>query len=403
MTWYEEITTNDLIVKPDQIWGDYSSIPPAPNLATAQANAVANPSIIDDFSLAANAIRLTPSPNNKVFFATSVYDDLSTRLRNWIMPQLIPRTDLGWEGFPSIGYAVKLWDGDPNAGGSEITTSEEQSGAIVGWWMNYGAGAIKVASSFTGISDPTQVYLTGFQYIGAEGSTGVGSGGVTGTPTRIGAEDIDGTTNAIDTDISLYTVPASTYPAKVKIIAVNRNGLTVPTPSTRIAHVDGAIGAVANEDYLWYDVLLQPNESKYIEIDGMEVGDSILVRSDTTDVNFLATALYQTTDGGYKRIAATTVVADTDTSLFQASGSDYEDCSIHICNKDASNAVTYRVALIDGAVGAIAVEDYIIFDELITENEGFTFTESFHLPDGYTVAVRASDADVNFLLYGRER
>lgn len=400
LTWYEELTTNDLIVKPGQIWGDYATIPPAPNLIAAQAAAVAFPLIIADYSAPASAIHLTPSPNNKVFFATSVFGDLTTRMRNWIMPQIIPRTDLGWEGFPSVGYMIKLYNGDPSLGGVEITTSQEQAGAIVGWWMNFGAGAIKVASSFASIVDPNDIWMTGFQYIGAEGSGG-GSSGITGTPIRVGAEDIDGAINTIDTDISLYIVPASTYPAKVKIVAVNRNSGVIP--AVRIAHVDGAIGAVSDEDYLMYDVLLQPNEPKFLEIDGMTSGDSILVRSNSVGVNFIATALYQSSDTGLKRIAATTVLANTDTVLFSAAGAEYENCSIMVCNRDSANAATYRIALIDGAIGALTVEDYIVFDEIILENEGFAFSEIFHIPNGYTIAVRASDSDVNFVLFGQER
>lgn len=82
------------------------------------------------------------------------------------MPQLIPRTDAGWEGFPSVGYMVRIYNGDPNVAGVEIPTTTEQSGAVVGWWMNFGPGAIKVASSFTNITDPGDVWMTGFRYIG---------------------------------------------------------------------------------------------------------------------------------------------------------------------------------------------------------------------------------------------
>lgn len=173
--WYEEITTLDTIVKPVQLWNQLSSVGEAADLATAQANAVANPTIIQDLSAAGSAIHLTPSPNNKTFFATTVYGDLSTKIGNWIMPQLIPRTDPGFEGFPSIGYMITLWNDDPATVGTPIGTSVEQSGAVPGWFMNFGAGAIKVASSFTGITDPTKVYMTGFRYIGTTGGSGGGS------------------------------------------------------------------------------------------------------------------------------------------------------------------------------------------------------------------------------------
>ena len=224
--------------------------------------------------------------------------------------------------------------------------------------------------------------------------------GVTGTPERQ-VLNIDGTTNTVDTDYSLYLVPASAYPASIKIAAVNRNSSVIP--AIRIAHVDGVIGDVANEDYIWYDVLLQPNEPKFVEIDGMIPADSILVRSDTSDVNFIMTSLLQESDTGLQRISATTVVADTDTTLVAPSVNEYENCSVLVCNKDAVNSATYRVALIDGVLGDLAVEDYFVYDEVITENEGFAFSEIFHIPTGYTLAVRASDADVNFIVYGRLR
>jgi len=174
-TWYEELFTIQTIVVPRQIWGDFSSILPAPDLATAQANAAALPSIIADYSLAANAIHCTPSPNNKVFFATSTYNDLSTRMYNWILPQLIPRTDAPFVGFPSIGYMCRFWQGDPNAGGTEIPTTQDQIGARPGWFFHFGTGCFVVASNFSAISDPTDIWLTGFQYTGAEGGGGGGA------------------------------------------------------------------------------------------------------------------------------------------------------------------------------------------------------------------------------------
>jgi len=170
--WFEELFSIQTIVVPRQIWGDFSSIPPAPDLATAQANAAAAPTIIADYSLAANAIHCTPSPNGKVFFATSVYNDLSTRMYNWILPQLIPRTDVPFVGYPSIGYMVRFWQGDPNAGGTEIATTQDQIGARPGWFFHFGTGCIVIASNFSAVSDPTDIWITGFRYVGAQGGGG---------------------------------------------------------------------------------------------------------------------------------------------------------------------------------------------------------------------------------------
>jgi len=176
-TWYEELATNDLIVKPGQIWSDYATLPPAANLVTAQANAVANPTLIGDYTQAGAAIHLTPAPNNKAFFATTVYGDMTTRLANWIMPQLIPRTDIGWEGYPSIGYMVRLYNGNPDLGGVEIATTAGKApgSAVTAWWMNFGAGVIKISSDFAGIVDPTDVWLRGFRYIGPSGGGAAGN------------------------------------------------------------------------------------------------------------------------------------------------------------------------------------------------------------------------------------
>lgn len=169
-TLYEEANTFDIAIKPSQIIAQYDSIPPAKDLTTARANAVANPTLIADYSLATSAIRLTPASNNKAFFICSTYGDLSTRMKNWISPAFIPRIDVGFVGQPSIGYTMKLYQGDPNAGGTEITTSQDQIGAITGWLVMYPNGMIKVASNFSAITDPTQLYITGFRYIGDTGT-----------------------------------------------------------------------------------------------------------------------------------------------------------------------------------------------------------------------------------------
>ncbi|RLC87099.1 MAG: hypothetical protein DRJ03_06970 [Chloroflexi bacterium] len=181
LAWYEERYTIDTIVKPDQIWADFTTIPEAANLAAAQAAAAANPTIIEDLSLAASAIHCTPSLNNKLFMATSTYGDLDTRLKNWLMPQLFPQAGTS---LPSIGYMCRVWQGDPNAGGTEITTTAGKVDAATAWFMNFGAGAVLFSSDEALILDPTDIWITGFRYIGATGGSGGGAISVeyNGTP-----------------------------------------------------------------------------------------------------------------------------------------------------------------------------------------------------------------------------
>ena len=171
-TYYEEFNTNDLSIRSDSVLLELDLLPPATNIADAHANAIANPTLIQEFDNS-NAIHLTPSLNQRGFFATTIYGDMTTRLKNFIMPQHVARVDSGFEGMPSIGYTIRLFQGDPSSGGIEITTTAGQSGADVGWFIMYGAGAIIVSSDFSGITDPTDLWITGYQYIGKTVADGI--------------------------------------------------------------------------------------------------------------------------------------------------------------------------------------------------------------------------------------
>jgi hypothetical protein len=140
---------------------------PASNLTTARNNALVIPSVLSDLSQFSNAVRLTPVPgtNGMVYVALSVYGDFnSTRLKLWIQPQMVPQLS----GLPSNGYAIRLFNGNPNSGGTEITTTQGTSGTginkSVGWIPIASAGILIVAEDFvSNISDP---YWCGFRYIG---------------------------------------------------------------------------------------------------------------------------------------------------------------------------------------------------------------------------------------------
>jgi len=87
-----------------------------------------------------------------------------------------------------------------------------------------------------------------------------------------------------DTDTALYTVPASTE-AIVSEITICNIGATQRT--FRLAHVDGAIGAISNEDYKYYDATLNPNSSLVLNIGlAMATTHTLLVRANHADVVF---------------------------------------------------------------------------------------------------------------------
>ena len=97
---------------------------------------------------------------------------------------------------------------------------------------------------------------------------------------RLGA-----TTVTADTDTKLYGVPGSTSAIISTIVICNR-GATART--FRLAHVDGAISGVANEDYLLYDAPIAPNDMVVLTLGiTMEASHELLVRANHADVNFL--------------------------------------------------------------------------------------------------------------------
>ncbi len=140
---------------------------PASSLSIARNNATLIPSIISDKSQFSDAIRLTPVPgtNGTVYVALSTYGDFnSERLKLWLQPQMIPQPS----GLPSNGYAIRLFNGDPNLSGIEITTSQGTTGTginkSVAWIPIASAGILIVSEDFA--SQITNPYWCGFRYIG---------------------------------------------------------------------------------------------------------------------------------------------------------------------------------------------------------------------------------------------
>jgi len=92
---------------------------------------------------------------------------------------------------------------------------------------------------------------------------------------RLGAQDL-----AVTTNTTVYTVPANLR-ATVNVNVCNRNAVAVVI---RLMHLDGAIGGLADEDYIEYDVTLAANGT--LERTGipMTAGHVIGAYSDTADV-----------------------------------------------------------------------------------------------------------------------
>jgi len=167
--WYETFFANNFIVDAGTVWTALPTLRtlPAGTRTIARANAAANPTLIQDLSQNAQAVRLTAvaGTNGSTWAAYSVYGSTSsTLLRNWLLPQLIPQAN----GAPSNGYAIQLYNGQPGAGGVLVSTSAGTTGTgenkSVGWVFNYPSGLLLLAVDFRAqITDP---WVVGFRYIG---------------------------------------------------------------------------------------------------------------------------------------------------------------------------------------------------------------------------------------------
>ena len=169
--WYESFFANRFVAFGNNVWTDPDLATllglPAANVGMAQAAAAANPTVIDDRSDFTAAVRLSevPGSNGSTYVAYESYNDFtSEHLQNWIQPQFITQAN----GFPSVGYAVRLFDGDPNGGGTEVLTTDGTTGTgenkTVAWFFDYANGMLVLSADFRStVADP---YIVGFRYIG---------------------------------------------------------------------------------------------------------------------------------------------------------------------------------------------------------------------------------------------
>lgn len=168
--WYESFFPFAFITDSSQVWLQIGLLKqyPARNRSVAVDN-VANhlQGVVEDLSQPQNAVRLTlmTGSNGTTWVAYSVYGDTTSAvLKNWLLPQLVPQPN----GSPSNGYGILLYNGDPNAGGTLISTTTGGTGsgetASQSWFFNYANGLLFLSPDFTGtVNDP---YIVGFRYIG---------------------------------------------------------------------------------------------------------------------------------------------------------------------------------------------------------------------------------------------
>lgn len=101
-----------------------------------------------------------------------------------------------------------------------------------------------------------------------------------------------------------------------------------------------------------------------------------------------------------KRLGATQVVSDMDTQLYLGeAGKNVSISSILVVNR-GDTARIFRIAHIDGALAAVALEDYLAYDFEIAPRTAIPFTIGVCMLGAETILVRADHADVHFIAWG---
>jgi hypothetical protein len=153
---YEEIYGSEVPTYANNIWTQAGSVEsPAPNATTG----------VHEYYGTTSAIECTPDPtvpNNRTWLVTTTYNDINTRVGDWIPPTFDPT------------YLVQVYQGDPNNGGTPLnqgTNGEE-------WVFDYVTGVLSFVNNVpSGVSDSassSRIFVVGHRYVGSKGLTGAG-------------------------------------------------------------------------------------------------------------------------------------------------------------------------------------------------------------------------------------
>lgn len=92
-------------------------------------------------------------------------------------------------------------------------------------------------------------------------------------------------------------------------------------------------------------------------------------------------------------------IASTNTNEELHDFSEASTVDLTVCNR-GSSAATFRVAIVDGALGDVANEDYVYYDDTLAGNESRSLLVREPISANELILVRASTTDVSFRLSG---
>ena len=150
---FAEDIPSPLVVPSSSLWGDTSYIPTTPPGSDTTYVKVYSTS---------SALRMTRDSTVgstvRTYIAYTTYNNTSSaRLTNWIDTQF------------GANYILKVYKGDPNSGGTELTQVGGNN-KTDGWFFDYSSGVL----NFNGVNTPdgidaTNIYIVGYRYIGRTG------------------------------------------------------------------------------------------------------------------------------------------------------------------------------------------------------------------------------------------
>ena len=150
---FGEAIPSPLVVPATNIWSDSSLIPTTPPGSTGAT--------VQVYLAGTSGHRMTADSTisgNRTFIAYSTYNDSSTSiLGDWIDTSF------------SADYIIKVYKGDPNSGGVQLSAAG--SGSNDTWFFDYSSGVL----NFNGTSVPSgvtssNIYIVGYRYVGGKGS-----------------------------------------------------------------------------------------------------------------------------------------------------------------------------------------------------------------------------------------
>ena len=149
---FAEAVPSPLVIASSSVWADSANIPASP------------PGSLTDYVRvylsATSGHKMTVDSTvsgNRSYIAYSTYNDnTSGILGDWIDTQF------------GSSYIVKVYKGDPNAGGTALSAAG--SGSSDGWFCDYSSGILNFNDSNvpSGVTD-TNIYIVAYRYIGKKG------------------------------------------------------------------------------------------------------------------------------------------------------------------------------------------------------------------------------------------